>query len=79
LIGEEFSKRKKFQKMKKFIIDKSKLLIKRNIVHFTKKDITDFKEIGYIKSSNFFNQEEKNNMVKWINEIEKWPEDLEKW
>jgi hypothetical protein len=78
LIGEEFSKRKKFQKMKKFIIDKSKL-IKRNIVHFTKKDITDFKEIGYIKSSNFFNQEEKNNMVKWINEIEKWPEVLEKW
>jgi hypothetical protein len=78
LIGEEFSKRKKFQKMKKFVIDKSKLL-KRNIVHFTKKDITDFKEIGYIKSSNFFNQEEKNNMVKWINEIEKWPEVLEKW
>jgi hypothetical protein len=63
-------------------LSKQLKFIRQNSTHsvkLTTADIETFKRVGFVKSSTFFSEEEKKNLVEWTNEIQKWNEVKEKY
>lgn len=47
--------------------------------YFSPKEVQEFKDVGLIYRPDFFTKQEKEDIIKWTNEIQNWKEEKNKW